>query len=67
MATSCIGGQCQPSIERPSIRCTMHAAISARETMEKQGWVCINEYGNDTAKAVDAAFLDAVGAVQKPG
>lgn len=63
----CVGGECRPSTEHPSIRCTMHAALSAKATMEKQGWVCINEYGSETATAVDAAFFDTVAAVQLAG
>lgn len=35
--------------------------------MEKQGWVCINEYGSEAATAVDAAFFDTVAAVQLAG
>lgn len=65
--SGCIGGECHPSVAAASVRCQMHAAISAKETMEKQGWVCINEYGHDTAQAVDSAWLDQVQAVHMAG
>lgn len=63
----CSGGICHPSVENASRRCTMHAAIAAKTSMEKQGWVCINEYGGEAAQAVDANFLDIVAAVQLAG
>ncbi len=59
----CAAGQCQGR----AIRCGKHGAIWAKETMEKQGWVCINEYGLDVAVAVDNTFIRTLEAVQLAG
>lgn len=59
----CVPGSCQ----LPAIRCMRHAALYAQHTMIKQGWVCIDEYGTESAKAVDGTFLDILHAVQIAG
>lgn len=41
-----------------------HASLWAKYTMEKRGWVCINEYGAEAAEKVDLSFIRALEAVQ---
>ncbi len=62
---SCVGGTCQPSVHAPSIRCVKHACLWAKTTMEKRGWVCINEYGSEASEAVDRGFISMLSAVQE--
>lgn len=61
MGGPCSGGRCSGSV-----RCARHAALYSRWIMEKQGWVCIAEYG-DTTKPATPEFLDMVKAVNEAG
>lgn len=63
----CVGGQCSPRLPNGlhNIHCARHGARYARAVMEKQGWVCIQEYGGP--EPTSGEFLDMVRAVHDAG